>query len=184
MAKVARPWIRFTYKDYKSLPESETKRYELLDGALLMTPSPTTYHQRIIGKIYVALVQHVERQQTGAVYLAPIDVVLGEDVVQPDILFVETARLNIIRKEAILGAPDLVVEVLSKSTAERDLSYKRKLYALHGVREYWIVDPEANAIEMFVFAASEDQPVQKYQAHQTVNSRVLEGLTFPLTHIF
>ena len=79
--------IKFTYKDYKSLPESETKRYELMEGELIMVPSSNEYHQRVSGRLEFILRAFVEGKNLGRVYYAPLDVHLGEDVVQPDILF-------------------------------------------------------------------------------------------------
>jgi len=140
--------IKFTYKDYKSLPESETKRYELIEGELIMVPSPNEYHQRISRKIEFLLQDFVEKNKLGEVYYAPLDVHLGEDVVQPDILFVSKVRSKIITEEEIRGGPDLVIEILSPATAERDRTYKKTLYARHSVQEYWIVDPEEKIIKI------------------------------------
>ena len=84
-------------------------------------------------------------------YIAPFDVVLSDtDVVQPDILFVSNERMGIVTEDNIQGAPDLVIEILSPSTAERDRTFKRSLYARHGVREYWLVDPDARSVEVLV----------------------------------
>jgi len=80
--------IKFTYKDYKSLPESETKRYELIEGELIMVPSPNIYHQRVSGKLEFLLRDFVEKNKLGEIFDAPCDVHMGENVVQPDILFV------------------------------------------------------------------------------------------------
>src|SRR6266498_4123278 len=133
--------LRFTYEDYLLLPED--RRYEIIDGDLFMTPAPGTPHQRIVGNLYLRLRQHVDDSGLGEVLCAPCDVVLSPtDVVQPDILFVAAARLSIIGEKYISEAPDLVVEVLSPSTAERDQDLKMKLYARFAVREFWIADPE------------------------------------------
>jgi len=153
MAKVTNPKIRFTYEDYKSLPESETKRCELLGGELIMVPPPSVYHQRIAKKLGFLLQGFVEERGLGEVFFAPLDVVLGKgekrEVVQPDIFFVSRERREIIAEEEVRGAPDLVIEITSPATEERDRHYKKTLYARHGVREYWIVDPEARTVEVF-----------------------------------
>jgi Uma2 family endonuclease len=116
--------IKFTYEDYKSLPESETKRYELVGGELVMVPSPDPEHQDILGNLFRVLSVHIRRHRLGKVYLAPLDVVLGEgeeaEVVQPDLLYISPQRQDIIAQKEIRGAPDMVVEVLSPSTAQRD----------------------------------------------------------------
>src|SRR5262249_54186269 len=112
----ARP---FTYEDYLLLPED--RRYEIVDGELYMTPSPATYHQRILRQLERALGEYVEGRRLGEVLFAPCDVVLSEtDIVQPDVLFVSSGRASIIGEKYISAAPDLVVEILSPATAQRD----------------------------------------------------------------
>jgi Uma2 family endonuclease len=99
--------IKFTYEDYKSLPESETKRYELVGGELVMVPSPDPEHQDIVGNLFTALSVHVRRHRLGKVYLAPLDVVLGEgeeaEVVQPDLLYIspQPGKISSLRKRSV-----------------------------------------------------------------------------------
>jgi Uma2 family endonuclease len=148
------PHIRFRYQEYKSLPESMEKRYELLDGVLLMVPAPSTTHQRISRNLEYQLIEYCHQFDFGEVLDAPIDVVLGRgderEVVQPDLILVAKNRLTIICEQEVCGAPDLVVEILSPGTEDRDRGYKRVLYARYGVREYWIVDPAKRGIEIYV----------------------------------
>src|SRR3990167_9175925 len=119
--------IKFNYSDYLSLPED--KRYELIEGDLHMTPAPLTIHQIISANLFFFLRQHVQENQSGLILNAPVDVVLSdEDVVQPDILFISDERKGILKRENVQGAPDLVIEILSSSTAHRDLHIKKKLY--------------------------------------------------------
>ncbi len=180
--------IKFTYEDYKSLPESETERYELLEGELVMVPSPDTEHQDIVGNLFRLLSDHVHKHRLGKVYLAPLDVVLGErdeeEVVQPDILYISHRRQGIIAREEIRGAPDLVIEVLSPSTAQRDRTLKKKLYARHGVQEYWIVDPKAQTLEVYEWHPKGFERVGLYGAEQTLTSRLLPTLRIPLREVF
>jgi len=176
--------IKFTYKDYKSLPESETKRYELIEGELIMVPSPNEYHQRISRKIEFLLQDFVEKNKLGEVYYAPLDVHLGEDVVQPDILFVSKARSKIITKEEILGAPDLVIEILSPATAERDRTYKKTLYARHGVQEYWIVDPGEKIVEVMTLGKTGFESSGVYGKMSTLKSTIFPDLTIKLSDVF
>ena len=143
------PAIKFTYADYRNTPDD--KRYELLDGDLVMAPAPGTAHQRALRKLTILLGLTVERTGVGEVFIAPCDVVLSDtDVVQPDLLFVSNERAHIITDENIQGAPDLVVEILSPSTAERDQTFKRSLYAKHGVKEYWLVDTDAKTVTVLL----------------------------------
>ena len=143
------PTYKFTYQDYRNTPDD--KRYELLDGDLVMAPAPGEAHQRTSRKLTMLLGLSVERTGIGHVYAAPFDVVLSNtDVVQPDLLYISNERAHIITDENIQGAPDLVVEILSPSTAERDQTFKRSLYAKHGVKEYWLVDTDAKTVTVLL----------------------------------
>ena len=138
----------YTYEDYAQLPEGAP--YQLIDGALVMSPSPTPAHQRILRKLAFALGGFVEEHDLGEVLFAPMDVYLSNiDTPQPDLLFIAKARLGIIGEKYVDGAPDLVMEILSPSTAYHDLKKKKRLYEASGVKEYWIVDPEAREIEVY-----------------------------------
>jgi Uma2 family endonuclease len=182
MAK-AHPHIKFTYKDYKSLPESETKRFELLQGDLIMTPSPGFKHQVVSSKLEKILGDIIEEHGWGVLLHAPFDVKLGDDVVQ-DILYVSNQRADIIHEEAIEGAPDLIVEILSPTTAERDRTYKRTLYARHGVREYWLADPERQTIDVLTLGESGFETVGQFARHQQAPSQVLPGLAVQIDDVF
>lgn len=183
MAK-AQASIPFRYEDYKSLPESETRRYELLEGELVRTPSPDTYHQGILRNLLRLVDAFVRSHELGTVYLAPLDVVLGEDVVQPDLLFISPQRAGIIQPQEIRGAPDLIVEILSPSTAERDRTYKRTLYARHGVREYWLVDPDTKTIEVLSLGKAGYRTARRYEGAQPVASPLLAGLSIEPDQVF
>jgi len=106
------------------------------------------------------------------------------DVVQPDILFVSNTRANILTEANIQGAPDLVVEILSPATAQHDREYKRTLYSRHGVREYWLVDPEEDVVEVWTESESGLVLAAAYQRGDTLASPLLEGLNIPLEPIF
>ena len=177
--------IKFSYRDYKSLPESDTKRYELIEGELIVVLSPTTYHQRISGNLEYILREFVRRYNLGYIYDAPCDVVLSEEnVLQPDILFITKERSEIITEENIQGPPDLVIEILSSSTAERDRTHKRTLYARYGVREYWIVDPDERTVEIMTLGEEGFEAVGVYQGEARVESPLLPGLVIDLKRIF
>ena len=112
------PTFKFTYTDYRNAPDD--KRYELLDGDLVVVPAPKEVHQRVLINLTILLGQLVRHTGVGHIYAAPFDVVLSDtDVVQPDLLFVSNERAHIITDENVQGAPDLVIEILSPSTAER-----------------------------------------------------------------
>ena len=131
---------RLTYQDYADLEGDE--RYELMDGELILAPSPNMDHQEVVTNLGTSLSMFVREHDLGRVYFAPTDVVFSDtDVVQPDILFVSNERQHIRTQANIRGAPYLIVEIMSLSSSSRDWGYKRDLYARHGVGEYWIVDP-------------------------------------------
>ena len=180
---MVKPKIKFTYEDYLQLPED--KRYELMEGEFYMVPSPGWSHQTISKKLFRILDNHVTRHMLGEVCFAPLDVVLSnEDVVQPDILFISNERSDIITEKNVRGAPDLVIEILSASTAERDKGLKRKIYAKYGVREYWIADPETNSIEVLTPGEKGLETVQVYKMGEALSSPLLEGLSLNTDDIF
>jgi Uma2 family endonuclease len=118
------------------------------------------------------------------VLFAPVDVYFSEfTIVEPDIVFVLQARLAIVQEEKIVGAPDLAVEVLSASTAHIDRGKKFQIYAQAGVREYWIVDPDACTIELFVQRNGFYELLGKHSAGETVRSEILPGFKVKVDEI-
>ena len=178
-----RPKIKLTYEDYAKTPDDE--RYELIDGELLMVPSPNRYHQEVVIDLGTLFNIFVRGNDLGRVYVAPFDVVLSDtNVVQPDVIFVSRERLGIITHANIQGAPDLVVEVRSPSTAQRDLTVKRSLYAEHGVKEYWMVDPEARTVTVLLLRNGGFEEVGIYRKGQVLSSPTLPGFALNLDEIF
>jgi Uma2 family endonuclease len=175
--------IKFTYEDYYNAPED--KRYELHDGDLVVIPSPNELHQRVLGNILFDIALFVRERDPGRVYPAPFDVVFtNHDVVQPDVIFVSNDRIDIITPDNIQGAPDLVIEVLSPSTAHRDRTFKRALYARHGVREFWFVDTDAHTIEVLLLGAHGYETVGIFGAGQTLTSPTLTGFNLNTDEVF
>jgi Uma2 family endonuclease len=139
--------VRLTYEDYAALPD-DGRRYELHEGELCVTPAPGLNHQDIVGNLFVILRSHVNATRLGKVFVARVDCILEDiTVVQPDIVFVETARASVMSERAIEGAPTLAVEVVSPSSAAIDRRRKLQLYARYALPYYWIVDPLARTIE-------------------------------------
>ncbi|QGP93836.1 Putative restriction endonuclease [Neomoorella glycerini] len=176
--------VKFTYEDYCQLPED--KRYELIGGKLYMVPAPSVIHQMVSGNLEFILRQHVEEQKIGIILHSPIDVYLTpEDVVQPDIIFISNERRAIITEANIKGGPDLVIEILSPSTAERDQVIKKKLYAAHHVREIWFVHPVAQTIEVCTFTpGGEKKELYTRRGKQPFTSTVLPELDLDLDRVF
>jgi len=145
---VGPPQGRWTYADYAALPD-DGNRYEIIAGVLYTTPAPGAGHQSVSARLVTFLVTHVEFAGLGRVFAAPVDVELAPDtVVQPDIVVILSANLDRITPSRIIGAPDLVVEILSPGTAGYDRREKQDAYARAGVGEYWIVDPGAQTVEL------------------------------------
>ena len=141
-----------TYKDYEALP-ADGRRYELHEGELSVSPAPSPRHQETSANLFVVLNQHVKARGLGKVLYSPIDCILSDStVVQPDIVYLESARLSAISSRGIEGPPTLVIEILSPSTVQIDRGVKFQLYARHGVPYYWVVDPEARSIAAYVLA--------------------------------
>ncbi|MDP9472767.1 MAG: Uma2 family endonuclease [Chloroflexota bacterium] len=149
-----------TYADLEPLPEDISQRHEIILGELFVSPSPVPNHQFVLGNLFIRLYTHVAERRLGLVLMAPVDVKLSEyNVVVPDILFVARDRLDIVGPKAIAGAPDLVVEILSPSTARQDRIRKLALYASYGVREYWLIDPDAKALQVLTLVEGRYEPI-------------------------
>ncbi len=174
---------KHTYEDYIKI--SDDKRYELMNGELIMTPSPVPKHQRVSRKIEFILEKFVSGDNLGEVFDAPCDVYLdNENVVQPDILFISKERLNIIGEKNIEGAPDLVIEIILENSVYRDMVQKKKLYARFGVKEYWIVIPDEKEIEVYILKDNTYQLYQTYGKADTLESPALKDLKIVLKEIF
>jgi Uma2 family endonuclease len=176
-------WHRFTYEDYARLPDD--RRYEVIDGGLFVTPAPTPFHQIVGRRIQRLIEDYVEKGRLGIVINAPCDVVLSQfDVLQPDVFFISSGRLQMVGEKYISDAPDLVVEVLSPGTRRRDRTLKAKRYARFGVREMWIADPDRKTIEVHVNAAETFRRHAVYAGKDKLMSPLLPGLEIPLEQVF
>jgi len=183
MAPIVVEKKRCTYEDYLKTPED--KRYELINGELLMTPSPIPNHQRVSGKLEFVLRKFVTENNLGEVFDAPCDVYLdNENVVQPDILFISKDRLGIIGEKNIQGPPNFLIEIISEHSVYRDMVQKKRLYARFGVKEYWIVIPEEEEIEVYILKDNTYQLYRTYRKGDTLESSSLEGLKIGLEEIF
>jgi Uma2 family endonuclease len=174
---------RLTYDDFCLLPD-DGKRREIIEGELFVTPSPQTPHQRVVIRLAVHLWQFVDSYKLGEVFSAPFDVVFSEfDVVEPDLIYISNARANILTDKNVQGAPDLVVEVLSESTARVDRSFKLKLYEKFGVLEYWIIDPEGPAGEIYRRGEKGLELAAKLPATDALTSPLFPGFSLPLRRL-
>ena len=174
---------RYTYKDYLLIDDD--KRYEILRGGLIMVPAPFTIHQRLLRNIEDILWNFVKEKKLGEVLVAPTDVVLSEDiVVQPDMFFISKERLDIIKEAAIMGSPDLIVEIISPSSASYDTVEKRDIYEEYGVKEYWLVFPQEKAIEVLALEDGVYRELCKGRKTGVVRSKIIVGLEVDLKEVF
>lgn len=166
---------RWTYDELVAeLPETNLPT-ELWDGELIMSPSPFFLHQEIVDRFHDLLKAWVRPRQLGKTVAAPMDMVLTmHRVTQPDVMFISNERLGII-KDRIRGAADLVVEVISPGSRHRDRIEKRDLYEQHGIREYWIIDPEAKTVEVLHLEQGSYQLVGRWHPGERAQSRLLAG---------
>jgi Uma2 family endonuclease len=180
----------YTYADYLQWDEG---RWELIDGEVWdMTPAPSRVHQEIAGDIFYRIYDYLKNRDCKA-YIAPFDVSLPDTdtageyetftVVQPDISVI--CDLNKLNDRGCKGAPDLVVEILSPSTAAKDLKVKRALYEKHGVKEYWLVHPTDKVVMVYVL--HDDNHYHKaeiFDREDTLNTSLFEDFEINLSDIF
>jgi Uma2 family endonuclease len=146
--------VALTYRDYVALP-NDGKRYEIHDGELFEMAAPTLLHQILLGNLFRVLDAHVTPRRLGLVIVSPLDVILSDrptetTILQPDIVYLDLARLEAAHMRGVEGPPTLVVEIFSPSTAVIDRTRKRGLYARYGVPYLWFVDPDTREIEAHV----------------------------------
>ena len=182
---------KLTYEDFVLFPD-DGKRHELIDGEHFVTPSPNRRHQACLRNLARGLDAFVHERRLGQVFFAPFDVVFTRhDVVEPDLLFIGTARSNVLTEANVQGAPDLVVEVLSPSSRRQDEVLKRDLYERGGVAEYWLVDPDAETVKVFRLEESEPgtsrfgRPLLlTLRDGDALSTPLLPGLEIPLAAVF
>ena len=172
---------RYTYADYLKLDDDHD--YEVVGGKLIVVPRPRPYHQEIVGGFIEMLRGFLRLNGVGKVY-SDVDVVLDNQVVSPDIVLILEEHLSRVQETHINGAPDLVIEVLSPSTEKYDRKQKSQLYYAHGVKEYWLVDPALQLVEIFTAGEKDWNRAGIYDEEDTLVSPLLPGLRVELKGIF
>lgn len=173
----------WTYEAYAALQDDD--RYEVIDGVLYMAPAPGAPHQSASTKFVTFLTTHVEFAKLGRVFHAPFDVELAPNfVVQPDVLVVLNDHLGVLTPSRIVGAPDLVIEIASPSTAGYDRREKQDAYAHAGVREYWIADPATKTIEVLQLQNDRYRLVGVFQNSATLPSNVVPNMPVHVEQFF
>lgn len=176
---------RLTYEDYLKGPEIKV-RYDIVDGVMIMAPSPTLEHQKILRQLFLSLHQFVSERQLGEVLFAPLDVLVQKEPLrtrQPDLLFVSNQRSGVLG-QIIEGAPDLVAEVLSPGNTRSDLEAKLEDYAALGVLECWLISPEAQSVEVLELVGGSWARLSICGLGDPVQSNVFSGLELQVTELF
>ncbi|MBA3944326.1 MAG: Uma2 family endonuclease [Herpetosiphonaceae bacterium] len=174
----------WTYADYAAVPD-DGHRYEIIEGVLYMAPAPGSAHQSAVTWFIFYLTTYVQVPGLGRVFTAPFDVELAPGtVVQPDVTVVLALNLGVVTPRGIVGAPDLVVEIASPSTATHDRSTKLQVYSQAGIREYWIVDPHAHTVELLVLEHGSYRTVSVFQGKALLPSAVVPGLPVRVEQFF
>lgn len=172
----------FTYADLATFPDDGFRR-EIIDGELIVSPSPKLRHQEILARLYLVFGNHVAAAGGGKVYFAPLDVVLSDiNVLEPDLLFVADDQLELLTEANVQGAPALVVEVLSQARIDR--VRKRDVYARFAVPEYWIVDPDADRVEVYRLEGDRYAKPAIAEPPEVLTYDRLPGLQVELTALF
>ena len=175
---------KYSYADL--LKFSDDERYELIDGNLYLMSAPTIVHQGILGEIFTQISNYLKGKQC-KVFISPIDVKLSGNkddkkefnVVQPDLLVV--CEKEKIQNKCILGAPDLIIEILSPSASSIDRVQKFNLYQKFGVKEYWIVAPEEKNISVFILNNEGIYTIPKaYDLNDKIPVNILKDLYIDL----
>ena len=176
--------IILTYDDYCEIP-NDRNRYEVLEGELNVTPAPSVKHQILSGNLFTVLSRYINERALGKLFYAPIDLILDlTSVLQPDLLFVSSARQYMITEKAIEGAPDLVIEILSPSTSRIDHTTKAQIYAKYGVPHYWLFDPDEQNVEAYELVGDHYKLVLKAENDEVFNPSLFPGLSVSLADLW
>ena len=178
--------VKLTYEDFLEFPD-DGQRHEIIDGEHYVSATPVPRHQLIVGNLHVHLRLFLDRTKLGTIFGSPVDTVLSQfDVIAPDLIYVSKERHAVIGDKNLVGAPDLVIEVLSPSTRRRDEVLKRRLFERTDVREYWTVDPKLEAIKIYRRDAAAFPLVADLSRERgdVVTTPLLPDFTLPLDKVF
>ena len=172
-----------TYSDYLKTPEGG--KFQLIDGEIIEMPSPKSIHQQILVLLSSEFIQKVHKKKEGVVFVAPMDVYLSEtETYQPDVFIILNENTSIIEENRIKGAPDLVVEILSPTTAYYDLRHKKNIYEKSGVKEYWILDPIQKILEIYSNKENKFFLQSEYKQTDIAKSPLIQDLEINLAEVF
>ena len=186
-----RPWPpqgQWTYDDYLRLPD-DGQRYEIIEGVLYVANAPSYEHQYTVSELLGELRAFVKARELGVVITAPFEVHLPGGLakpVQPDVLFIAAAHQPQPGAQVFAGAPDLIVEVLSPSSARLDKYVKFGIYERAGVREYWLADPKTRSVEIYSLPENGNEYVLlgQFGPGEKLRSGLLAELDLLTDHLF
>ncbi len=175
---------KYTVEDYLLLEEGAP--FQLINYDLIMSPSPIPIHQVISAKLTQALLNFLDsKNNNGFLVSAPMDVKFDEgNVLQPDVIYISEERIPELIKDRIVGAPDLVIEILSPSNAYYDLRQKKDIYEKYGVKEYIIIDPIQENADLYILKDGIFFLNQKAEKTDALNSLILPGFAIDLKRLF
>lgn len=174
----------WTYDAYTARTD-DGECYEIVQGVLVMSPSPEDIYQEVVGEIFAYLREQIKLTHSGRVFMAPLDVVLSpQNVFQPDVLVVLNEHLDRVQRTHVAGAPDLVVEVISPKSKLYDRVNKHMAYEQAGIPEYWLVYPYQQCIELFVLEQGKYRSLGTFRDQQTLPSRIVPQMTLPVARFF
>lgn len=177
---------KVSYEEFQTLPRDGSKRFELIEGQVFMTPSPNTAHQRAVARLLRRLSDFADDHDLGEVFLAPYDIVFSKwTALEPDLLFIRKERRSIITDANVQGVPDLVIEILSPGNKAYDRETKHRVYEQAGVPEIWYVDPEERSIEILNLVRGHRYVLTaKLVGNDAIVSKVLPGFSLTLDQVF
>ncbi|MFC5407430.1 Uma2 family endonuclease [Cohnella soli] len=171
-----------TYDTYAEMPD-DGNRYEVLNGTLEMMSGPNLVHQVVSGKLHFTLTQSCNSEYL--ILVAPLDVILSRtNVLQPDLVLIHRSRSDIVTFRGIEGAPDLVVEIISPGSRNRDKVRKMKIYAQHQVPEYWVIDPVSRTLEQYLLSGEAYIIGRLFEGDETVISERLPCISYSIAELF
>jgi Uma2 family endonuclease len=176
---------KLTYDDYLRFPD-DGQRHEIIEGEHYVSPPPIIRHQRILLKLSYLMQSHLETEQSGEILFAPVAVLLSEfNIFEPDLLYLSNERRELLTLKNLQGSPDLVVEILSPSTRSRDERLKRDVYQRTGVREYWMIDPDRNLVDVYRWKQPEcsEKPL-RLGIGESLTTPLIPGLVLPFEKLF
>lgn len=171
----------WTVEEYLQLEENPN--LQLINGDLIMSPSPSLFHQQILKNLFT-VIDSLAKKSGDRAYFAPLDVFLDDNnVPQPDLVYVKQENTNKLSKRGIEGAPDLVVEIISPSSSYIDRYDKKALYQKHQIKEFWIIDPGNLTLEVFQLVNNAFVLAQHLVAQGKIESPLLSALTVDLAEL-